>query len=809
MLAFPAHKQGEQETAEHPLQRSILQKHLKKLKYIHNSANNPEYPKDPKEKDDESKKSKFVIIGSITNAYFIYCVKVVQKLHRYKSKIYSAPIIRGVTKVDWPMVYAELRVQYGEAIACNQNEVVVILDGEALGGEVELKKYVEERYTMYLAVDYYDEIVKEFVRFVDSSKRPFAYMHICIDEEIIGTLIFMLYADKVPITCENFLRLCVAKKGGYCGTPVHRIVKDGWIQCGGYGLENTASLSCENFSIPHDRRGVLCMANDGKHIDCSTQFFVMLQPLPWMDYKYVAFGQLVEGEETLKKIENVATYYEAPLTKIIICRAGVLNLYCNDVPLNYGAMEYIQGHIEDLVALADYLWEVILNQTFLAMEFKMVSRLSERGEGYGEQDMTQIYGEQMEMHATQRFMGISQELAKSKIQSIAEAATLATEDNNDFDVETYTYEAENETTATTKSIVVKPEMPYYIPLTDVPYPGEVDSVYDLKKLLKGDYCLESDLNPNDEKTKAIVLNKQTFSPEAIFDDDVSSAASDLSFDSHEEMQARKYLRLNSDIASFAGNIVKGIVKSAKKINTENFLNSKVITDEGLRRFRLAAKDQADPQDHTEDKKVSISARAARHSARAIQRRPTGFIRHYDIDELGSQSSMDRVTEGSRKVRIASEWKADEAEEDEAGPPSALQRLFDQVARALCNDDDQPLRDPKSSNEMKQKFLMMRCSPLSCLHYGGDDQTLQNYPPEGILRDNLLEIQHGKALERNISNDYVRGIEEVQQKFGKRSLRAIEFAKMRRSITVQQYQERNRERQTLIGVGKPNAFHEQL
>lgn len=68
------------------------------------------------------------------------------------------------------MVYAELRVQYGEAIACNQNEVVVILDGEALGGEVELKKYVEERYTMYLAVDYYDEIVKEFVRFVDSSK---------------------------------------------------------------------------------------------------------------------------------------------------------------------------------------------------------------------------------------------------------------------------------------------------------------------------------------------------------------------------------------------------------------------------------------------------------------------------------------------------------------------------------------------------------------------------------------------------------------------------------------------------------------
>lgn len=43
-----------------------------------------------------------------------------------------------------------------------------------------------------------------------------------------------------------------------------------------------------------------------RHIDCSTQFFVLLQPAPWMDKKYVAFGQLVDGEETLKEIEAVS-----------------------------------------------------------------------------------------------------------------------------------------------------------------------------------------------------------------------------------------------------------------------------------------------------------------------------------------------------------------------------------------------------------------------------------------------------------------------------------------------------------------------
>lgn len=76
---------------------------------------------------------------------------------------------------------------------------------------------------------------------------------------------FQLYADLVPNTCENFLRLCETKRGGYSGTPVHRIVKDGWIQCGGFGLKST-DLDCENFIIPHDRRGVLCMANNGRYI---------------------------------------------------------------------------------------------------------------------------------------------------------------------------------------------------------------------------------------------------------------------------------------------------------------------------------------------------------------------------------------------------------------------------------------------------------------------------------------------------------------------------------------------------------------
>ena len=45
----------------------------------------------------------------------------------------------------------------------------------------------------------------------------------------------------------------------------------------------------ENFIMSHDRRGIVGMANKGRHTNGS-QFYITLQPAKWMDTKYVAFG---------------------------------------------------------------------------------------------------------------------------------------------------------------------------------------------------------------------------------------------------------------------------------------------------------------------------------------------------------------------------------------------------------------------------------------------------------------------------------------------------------------------------------------
>lgn len=48
-------------------------------------------------------------------------------------------------------------------------------------------------------------------------------------------------------------------------------------------------LSDECFGVPHIKRGILGMANKGPHSNGS-QFYITLEPTPWMDRTYVAFG---------------------------------------------------------------------------------------------------------------------------------------------------------------------------------------------------------------------------------------------------------------------------------------------------------------------------------------------------------------------------------------------------------------------------------------------------------------------------------------------------------------------------------------
>ncbi|XP_073892974.1 probable inactive peptidyl-prolyl cis-trans isomerase-like 6 isoform X8 [Macaca fascicularis] len=171
----------------------------------------------------------------------------------------------------------------------------------------------------------------------EKKRHDFVFLDICIDSSPIGRLIFELYCDVCPKTCKNFQVLCTGKAGfsqrgirlHYKDSIFHRIVRNGWIQGGDivYGKgDNGESIygptfEDENFSVPHNKRGVLGMANKGRHSNGS-QFYITLQATPYLDRKFVAFGQLIEGTEVLKQLELVPTENERPIHMCRITDSG-------------------------------------------------------------------------------------------------------------------------------------------------------------------------------------------------------------------------------------------------------------------------------------------------------------------------------------------------------------------------------------------------------------------------------------------------------------------------------------------------------
>jgi small GTP-binding protein len=119
------------------------------------------------------------------------------------------------------------------------------------------------------------------------------------------------------------------KKLSYIGSPIHRIVKDGWLQLGdikdGSGLYGESiygdTFPDEGFEVKHNVEGILSMANKGPHTNGS-QFLITMRPLPSFDNKFVAFGRVVSGLDHIRKINAVPTLNQRPQAKIFISKAN-------------------------------------------------------------------------------------------------------------------------------------------------------------------------------------------------------------------------------------------------------------------------------------------------------------------------------------------------------------------------------------------------------------------------------------------------------------------------------------------------------
>lgn len=119
-----------------------------------------------------------------------------------------------------------------------------------------------------------------------------------------GYIILRLFADKTPVTVNNFVFL--ARQGFYDGTVFHRVIADFMVQGGdptGTGTGGPGYRFTDEFhpNLSHDSPGILSMANAGPNTNGS-QFFITHVPTPWLDNKHSVFGEITQGINVLHSI---------------------------------------------------------------------------------------------------------------------------------------------------------------------------------------------------------------------------------------------------------------------------------------------------------------------------------------------------------------------------------------------------------------------------------------------------------------------------------------------------------------------------
>lgn len=79
----------------------------------------------------------------------------------------------------------------------------------------------------------------------------------------------------------------------------------------------------ENFELKHEKPFLLSMANSGPGTNGS-QFFVTTVPTPHLDGKHVVFGQVINGKNIVREIENLRTQSDKPTEDVTVVDCGQL-----------------------------------------------------------------------------------------------------------------------------------------------------------------------------------------------------------------------------------------------------------------------------------------------------------------------------------------------------------------------------------------------------------------------------------------------------------------------------------------------------
>lgn len=138
--------------------------------------------------------------------------------------------------------------------------------------------------------------------------------YVKIEMENGNSLVLSLDEKNAPLTVANFKKLVSEKF--YDGLIFHRVIAGFMIQGGdptGTGMSGSKDKIKGEFlmngvrnTLSH-KRGVISMARTNAPDSASSQFFICHADASFLDGQYAAFGEVVEGIETVDEIASVPT----------------------------------------------------------------------------------------------------------------------------------------------------------------------------------------------------------------------------------------------------------------------------------------------------------------------------------------------------------------------------------------------------------------------------------------------------------------------------------------------------------------------
>ncbi|MDC9623929.1 peptidylprolyl isomerase B [Xenorhabdus sp. XENO-7] len=154
-----------------------------------------------------------------------------------------------------------------------------------------------------------------------------------------GDVVINTFADKAPVTVENFLNYC--REGFYDNTIFHRVINGFMIQGGGFEPGMTqktvkAPIQNEANNGLKNTRGTLAMARTNDPHSATAQFFINVVDNDFLNFRserpdgwgYCVFAEVVEGMDVVDKIKGVSTgrsgmHQDVPNEDVIVERVTI------------------------------------------------------------------------------------------------------------------------------------------------------------------------------------------------------------------------------------------------------------------------------------------------------------------------------------------------------------------------------------------------------------------------------------------------------------------------------------------------------